>query len=347
MSKSEKRFDYLVFIGRFSPFHIGHKEVIETAMTMSKNVIVMVGSANKPRSIKNPWTAKERISMIFDALDLREEDRDRIICTSLRDRTYNDQMWVADVQENVEAITKTGSIKKPKIGIIGHAKDASSFYLKLFPQWELVEHEMNEVVNATDIRTLFFERKNLKYLQGLLPVPVFKQLESFSATPTFEQLVREYEHIKKYKKSWEAAPYPPIFVTVDAVVVQSGHVLLIRRKAEPGAGLVALCGGFLNNNERIIDGMIRELREETKIKVPAPVLKGCIKTARVFDAVDRSLRGRTITHAYLIELPPGELPQVKGSDDAKEAMWVPIADIDEEQMFEDHYAIIQSMLGRI
>jgi bifunctional NMN adenylyltransferase/nudix hydrolase len=80
--------------------------------------------------------------------------------------------------------------------------------------------------------------------------------------------------IEKYKESWKAAPFPPTFVTVDAVVVQSGHVLLVKRKAMPGAGLWALPGGFLNQEETLLDGAIRELKEETKIKVPVPVLKG-------------------------------------------------------------------------
>ena len=341
------KFDYLVFIGRFQPFHIGHAQVINRALSLARNVIVLVGSANKPRTMKNPWTFDERAQMIKDSL-AAEGDEGRVAILALRDRTYNDQMWVADVQEKVERLVACmPRSKESKIGIIGHAKDASSFYLKLFPQWELVEHEMNEVVNATDLRSLLFEGKNLKYLQGLLPATVYKDVEQFSKTAAFAQLVREYDHVKKYKEAWKAAPYAPIFVTTDAVVVQSGHILLVRRKHFPGEDLLALPGGFLNQNERIEDGVIRELREETKLKVPVPVFKGSVKSTKVFDAPDRSLRGRTITHASLIELPPGELPPVKGSDDAKEALWVPIAEIREEEMFEDHFAIIQSMLGYI
>jgi bifunctional NMN adenylyltransferase/nudix hydrolase len=38
---------------------------------------------------------------------------------------------------------------------------------------------------------------------------------------------------------------------------------------------------------------------------------------------------------------------VKGSDDARDAMWVPISEIDEKVMFEDHFHIIQYFLGRV
>ena len=122
---------------------------------------------------------------------------------------------------------------------------------------------------------------------------------------------------------------------------------MIRRRAEPGKGLWALPGGYVNANtdKSVEDAAIRELREETGIKVPAPVLKGSIQDNRVFDAIGRSARGRTITHAFKIVLPDGELPKVKGMDDAEKARWVPIAEVRSEQCFEDHYEILQNFVG--
>lgn len=343
------KYDTLVFIGRFQPFHIGHEQVIRTALSLAENVIVLIGSANQPRTIKNPWTYMERVGMIADGLDLPRCEERRVTCAPLPDAAYNDQKWVANVQTVVDDIIRVKhQIKGPlNIGIIGHAKDSSSYYLKMFPQWKTVEHDMNEAISATDLRSLLFEGKNIRFIQSLLPPKTFEYVRNWRFTPEFNTLFDEYEHIERYKRAWKAAPYAPTFVTTDAVVVQSGHILLIQRRAAPGAGLLALPGGFLNQEEYLVDGMLRELREETKLKVPAPVLKGSIVNTRVFDKPDRSLRGRTITHAYLIQLPPGELPQVKGSDDAAKAMWVPISDIREDQMFEDHYAIIQHMLGSV
>ena len=174
-------------------------------------------------------------------------------------------------------------------------------------------------------------------------------MKAFMMSPAYEQLVREQEFQIAHDKMWEGAPYTPTFITVDAVVIQSGHVLLVRRRSEPGRNLFAIPGGYLNPGERIVDGAIRELREETKIKVPAPVLKGSIKSSEVFDKPDRSLRGRIVTHAFLIELPPGDLPKVKGSDDADKAKWVPLSVFNKmrDQMFEDHFLIIQQMIGEL
>jgi len=343
-----KQFDYLVFIGRFQPFHIGHKQVIDRALQLADKVIIVIGSAYKPRDPKNPWTAHERSAMILNC-DYGGQEK-RIKVTQVRDQIYNDQKWAMSVQDAVMTATLNDGWTNmpPKIGLIGHDKDETSFYLKMFPQWgDVIEHEMNEEVNATDLRTLYFEVKNSKYLQSLLPFSVYDFVVRFRDTPDYARLVKEYQVIKKYKKSWEAAPYAPVFMTADAVVIQSGHVLLVERKAAPGAGLMALPGGFVNQFERIEVAAIRELREETKLKVPEPVIRGSIRRSKVFDAPNRSLRGRTITQAFLIELPPGPLPKVKGSDDAKRAVWVPLSDVKSEQMFDDHFDIIHYFLGTL
>lgn len=360
----EYEFDYLIYVGRFQPFHVGHEQAIRSALTLSKRVIVLVGSSYQPRTIKNPWTFEEREEMIKRAF-LTPKETDHIIIKPLRDQSYNDQRWVADVQQKVDMIVvgdyfaphvispsviaeRLPDLKKNlRIGIIGHIKDESSYYLKMFPQWRLTEHYYYEDINATDIRALYFSKKNPKFIKGIVPSTTFLFLEDFSVTKEFETLKKEYLFIEKYKDAWKTAPYPPTFVTVDAVVVQAGHVLLVRRKSAPGENLLALPGGFVDQNEYLVDAVLRELREETKLKVPAPVLKGSIKAFKVFDNPTRSLRGRTITNAYLIELPAGELPSVKGGDDAAKAGWVPIADIKEQEMFEDHYAIIQYFLGSV
>ena len=36
-------FDFLVFIGRFQPFHIGHARVLQQALAQSAQVIVLIG----------------------------------------------------------------------------------------------------------------------------------------------------------------------------------------------------------------------------------------------------------------------------------------------------------------
>jgi bifunctional NMN adenylyltransferase/nudix hydrolase len=192
------------------------------------------------------------------------------------------------------------------------------------------------------------EAGNMMLVESAVPMPVFNYLTAFRETPVFAQLVREHYFIKRYRAAYATAPYPPVFVTTDAVVVHSGHILLVRRRSEPGKGLWAFPGGFVGQQERLLDACIRELREETRLKIPEAVLRGSIKANRVFDHPDRSTRGRTITHAFYFEFPLGGLPAVKGGDDADKARWAPLADFFESyeaQMYEDHFHIATYFLG--
>lgn len=337
-----KKYDTLVLIGRFQPLHNAHLEIIKRATALTDQLVIICGSAKQPRTYKNPFSFDERAQMIRDAtrgLSLQIYTEPNI------DTIYNDQAWAVRIQGIVSRYRVLGGAG---VGIIGHKKDESSFYLDMFPQWKLEEVPLYEPLDATSIRDLYFRRDvNLNFLKSVVPKTTLQFLEDFRNTEEYEQILREREFIANYKKQYESLPYPPIFVTADAVVIQSGHVLMIKRRSEPGKGLWALPGGFVNANtdKSVEDAAIRELREETGIKVPAPVLRGSIVRSRVFDAVNRSARGRTITHAYHIVLPDGELPKVKGSDDAEKARWVPIADVQSEDCFEDHWEIIQHFVG--
>ena len=143
-------------------------------------------------------------------------------------------------------------------------------------------------------------------------------------------------------------PYPPTFVTTDNVVIRSGHVLLIKRRYNPGKGLWALPGGFLDVSEKIEDGAVRELKEETRINITKKELRKSIVESKVFDHPNRSLRGRTITHAYLYDLGYGQLPEIKANDDASGAHWVPLSEAHrmEEFFFEDHYDILVQLTSK-
>jgi bifunctional NMN adenylyltransferase/nudix hydrolase len=336
-----RKYDTLVLIGRFQPIHNAHLEIIKRATALCEQLVIVTGSAAQPRTYKNPFTSAERAKMIkyaaggLSMIISVEENPDTI---------YNDQAWAVRIQALVGKHTKPGD----KVGIIGHKKDDSSFYLDMFPQWGFENVELIEFLSAVNIRDLYFKRDvNMSFIKGVVPESTFEFLTKFKDTPEYEQIIREREFVINYKKQYASLPYPPIFSTADAVVIQSGHILLIKRRAEPGKGLWALPGGYVNANtdKSVEDAAIRELREETMIKVPAPVLRGSIVRSKVFDAVDRSPRGRIITHAFFIRLPDGELPKVKGSDDAEKARWVPIAEVRSEECFEDHYEIIQHFLG--
>jgi bifunctional NMN adenylyltransferase/nudix hydrolase len=337
-----KKYDTLVLIGRFQPLHSAHLEIIKRATALTDQLVIICGSANQPRTYKNPFTFDERARMIKDAtrgLNMQ------VYVEPNTDTIYNDQAWAVRVQGIVSKYRVLGGAG---VGIIGHKKDDSSFYLDMFPQWGYEDVELIEFLSAVDIRDLYFKWTfNSNFIKNVVPETTYDFLMEFRKSEEFAQIIREREFIAEHNKQYAGLKYPPIFSTADAVVICSGHVLMIKRRAEPGKGLWALPGGYVNakTDKSVEDAAIRELREETQIKVPAPVLRGSIVRSKVFDAIDRSPRGRIITHAFHIQLPDGELPKVKGSDDAEKARWVPIAEVKSEECFEDHYEIISHFVG--
>lgn len=350
--------DALVFIGRFQPFHNGHKAVIDAALEQAKEVVVVVGSSFAARNLRNPFTFQERKAMIEsvydpppknfqDEFDMQINPRKkRVHVVPVSDYPYDDNKWVNAIQKIVDETVPHAK----DVGLIGHSKDSSSYYLNIFPRWK--NHvEVADVggINATDIRKFMFEYGVFRGVSEFShrDVPdescyVLDDIVREDFHKEWETLVAEYQMVKKYKEAWKAAPFPPTFMTVDAVVVQSGHILLVKRGDMPGKGLWALPGGFLNQEETMLDGAIRELKEETKIKVPPQILKDRVKESKTFDAPNRSARGRTITQAFYIDLGAGELPKVKGSDDAEKAFWVPLNEVGKQRdrFFEDHVHII-------
>ena len=113
--------------------------------------------------------------------------------------------------------------------------------------------------------------------------------------------------------------YPRPAVTADCVVItkdDSPKVLLIERGADPFKGSWAFPGGFLNMDETTDQCAIRELEEETGVKIQE------LRQIGAYSKVDRDPRGRTITVAYLAVV---DSPcEVIGLDDAAKAQWFPL-----------------------
>lgn len=328
-------FKYCVCIGRFQPFHNAHHELVKEALNHGEIVLIVIGSAYKARNIQNPWTAEEREEMIRSALT--DEEKARVKFFYVRDYFYTNNRWLTEVQRIISEATD--GVDDDQICDIGETS--------WFPQWKFIKmRNLDHMLRATDVRRLYFTHDNAYKTNVSTPVAIY--LETFKTTPTFKTLKEEYEHIKNYRASWDGAPFPPTFVTVDCIVIRSGHVLVVRRKGSPGRGLIALPGGFLNQKETIREGAIRELKEETGIKVSKELLDSSILEEKVFDHPERSLRGRTITHAFLIDLGGGPLPIVKGSDDTDKAWWMSLSDLAtrEAEFFEDHFHIISHFVNK-
>lgn len=176
-------FDYLVFIGRFQPFHLAHMRTIQIALEHSQHVILALGSAQNERNIKNPFLAVEREQMILS--NFSEEDQARIKFVHVID-VYNDEKWQKLVKSLVNDVVEPHA----KVGLIGHFKDDSSYYLKFFPEWEMVELESLEgALSATPMREAYYrgEIQTDKFPQGTI-----KFLQKFQENEIYQQLSHKF-----------------------------------------------------------------------------------------------------------------------------------------------------------
>jgi len=126
--------------------------------------------------------------------------------------------------------------------------------------------------------------------------------------------------VAERKKKTFSYPYPRPSLTVDiALVTVEPHprVLLIQRKAEPFAGRWALPGGFVDQDERLIDAARRELKEETGLE------HADLEQLHAFGDPGRDPRGWTVSVAFLARVRPDELKPVAG-DDAADVGWFPL-----------------------
>ncbi|MEM5821149.1 MAG: NUDIX domain-containing protein, partial [Candidatus Aenigmatarchaeota archaeon] len=101
---------------------------------------------------------------------------------------------------------------------------------------------------------LLWENANL-YVDGRL---VEKKIKP-KAKLKIKKAEKEAKIVRFFKKEFKFA--------VDAIIEKDGKFLLARRNYEPFKGKLALIGGFIENNEKPIDAIKRELKEEVGLEV--------------------------------------------------------------------------------
>lgn len=358
-----------VVIGRFNPVHNFHIEkLIRPALESNDYVFILLGSSRSARNSKNPFEHYERSALICRCLS--DAELTKVHFAAIQDFPYSDIRWQGACHRQVETLLDSVLISHPdmdksdvEIRLHGVNKDESSYYLKLFPQWKSVTYETQadtSSVGSTEIREALYkhilgiESEHWQFVSdNYLNRSVCSFLAEWGLTPRGIQIAEEWKFVLDYKKQWESVPYPVIFQTVDNVVIHNGHILMIKRGQQPGRGLWALPGGFVDKDEFLKESAIRELKEETSITFKDSdrkirISEDWIKSSRTFDYPGRSLRGRTITNAFLWAIPIQYNVNIVAGDDAGDAKWFPVEEVlgpeFENLLFEDHKHIIDYMV---
>jgi 8-oxo-dGTP diphosphatase len=106
-------------------------------------------------------------------------------------------------------------------------------------------------------------------------------------------------------------------LTVDALWIAGGRVLLVRRGREPFKGRWALPGGFVEVGESVEEAVLRELSEETGLAPREYRLQG------VYSRPGRDPRRPTVSVVFRVR---GKPSFPTGGSDAREARWLPLAE---------------------
>jgi bifunctional NMN adenylyltransferase/nudix hydrolase len=312
-----------VLFMRLQPEHAGHRDLIRKAKNQCTFLYIFVGSANSPRTIKNPFTFTER----RDSLQrfLKHEDITNVVIIPLNDYKYSDSNWVSDVTSFIDSSWDT-----TQVTIFGHMKEGNG-YLNLFPQYgKFVNIDSVHDVNGTSVRNEWFKHSRSKFDADVLA---------------------DWDYFQEEKVKFSTFPYPETlnFCCGDVVLECAGHILLIKRKSAPGRNTWALPGGHKENNETYFDCAIRELFEETNVRIPEKVIRGSVVKTQLFDSPTRGCgipRNTLAVHIKVNLDPDGNFPRKVASSDAKECEWVSISDImNNYELFDDHMAIISTLCG--
>ncbi|MCY3412772.1 MAG: nicotinamide-nucleotide adenylyltransferase [Candidatus Heimdallarchaeota archaeon] len=83
-----------LFIGRFQPPHLGHLKVIQEILKEVDELVIIIAAAQSSMSVKNPFTAGERLMMTRSMLKNANVDMSRIWLLPVQD-IYDNDIWVA------------------------------------------------------------------------------------------------------------------------------------------------------------------------------------------------------------------------------------------------------------
>lgn len=120
-------------------------------------------------------------------------------------------------------------------------------------------------------------------------------------------------------------------LAVDAVIqMENGNIIFIQRQNPPFQGQWALPGGQVEVGETVEEAIIREVKEETGLKVKVVRLIG------VYSDPQRDPRGHTVSIAYFVHPVGGELSA--GSDASQVASFREPPD----NLAFDHESILQA-----
>lgn len=353
-----------VIIGNFAPVHNGHIDFLKYCENDFDDVIILIPGYNKRKTIKNPFDfelKKNWLTSIIPSLKV----------VPINDYNYNDDRWIKQIRLILDLLTNNNNDDNNINYTFLYTNPLKcSKYKELFStisNWMVslyVTPVVSFSIKSKDIRGYIFKDYNKpitisqtdiieQNIVTLVPPLVCRDIKEFVQSEQYFILCEEKEYFQNEEKKFMNYPYPNTlkFNCADVVCKYKNYILLIKRKNNPGKNVWALPGGFVNTNETYKEAAIRELYEETGLKVIKSVLNKSYISNQIFDSPERNLGIPRITNAFYFDLSfnikdNNKLPIINPMDDAVEVKWIPITKLKSMVLFDDHNDIIDCFLDK-
>lgn len=335
---------------RAHPLHYGHLHLIRHGLEQAGHVLVALADAHQARTPRTPFTLAERQAVLVQSLS--DAERARVHIVPLRNHPTRAQRE-SSLQRHAQALLHTlGWPDDSPVRLLECAAHADDPQALQPVGWTRHTVPTGAPVRSEPLLDAWFDaapaptEPTWQALATDLPEASLAAMRALTASPIYLELADEWRMLRDYRQAWSSAPYPPVFVTVDTVITCGGRVLLIERGQAPGRGLLAVPGGFLDARDSTWQSALRELLEETGLCLSAPDAAARLRGQQVFDHPDRSQRGRTVTHAFHIDLGEQSVPRVEAADDARAAQWVALSELAalEDRFHDDHFHMLNHFL---
>ncbi len=140
-----------LMIGRFQPFHLGHLEALQFALSRVDKLWVGLGSSNKPPEKNNPFSAEERKEMILSSIN--DSIKEKISIYFIPDFD-NHVKWI----ENIDTIV-------PKFDVVFTNDELTQYlYSKRNVQVIQIPFLKRDVLSGTNIRDLIISDQKWDHL---------------------------------------------------------------------------------------------------------------------------------------------------------------------------------------
>ncbi|MCD6515267.1 MAG: nicotinamide-nucleotide adenylyltransferase [Candidatus Odinarchaeota archaeon] len=154
------------YIGRFQPFHKGHLHAIKYILNECDEVVIGIGSAQLSYSIRNPFTAGERMYMIRIGLLSENIPITRFWIVPIPDVNNND-IWVS----HVKALSPTFNVVYSNNSLVTLLFEKEGYEVRKIPFLE------RDKYSATYIRKLMLENKPWEHLVPKVIVDYIKEIK--------------------------------------------------------------------------------------------------------------------------------------------------------------------------